>query len=229
MIHPASVFQRVKVVLPPDLVPVYSNAALVRYSAGEINIDFARLLPGVPRPKVDIRVSMTPFNATLLRDALKDRLLKHERDYGVVRLSCDADPEDTDQGSSGPSKNPPMLPPPRADNAGGQQPAPAPTGQQVNIPSDLEVTHSSFAVVRSSAVDVVVDFACLLPNVFKTYVCARVIVSPAGAKLLLQTLAGALARYEDKYGRIRPPENIGGDERSTYLQLWGPPVPFALN
>ena len=231
MIHPASVFQRIKVVVPPVLEAIYSNAAVVRYSADEFMIDFTRLLPGIARPRVAARVSMTPFNASLFREALRDRLARHEHDYGTIRLTAELDGGSGSNTPSGPRQGTPKLPPPRSQKSNGQQPAPASAGQDVDIPAGLEVIYSNFAVVRSCAVDVVIDFACLPPNVFRTDICARLVVSPAGAKLLLQTLAGALDRFEEKHGRVEPPKNIGGEENgdNAFLTLWGPPVPFALN
>jgi hypothetical protein len=124
------------------------------------------------------------------------------------------------------------LPPPPSTQKGqsqGKQPAPASPRQEVEVPADLAATYSNYAVIRSSALDMVIDFACLTLNAFRTEICTRMIVSPAGAKMLRQTLEGGLGRYEQKYGPIRPPKQVGDEDKSYGLKLWGNPVSFAMN
>ena len=56
---------QINIELPADLEATYSNFAIISHSPSEIVIDFARLLPGVPKSKVLSRIVMTPLNLSL--------------------------------------------------------------------------------------------------------------------------------------------------------------------
>ena len=71
--------------LPADLEAIYSNFALITHSPSEIVIDFARMLPNVPKAKVYARILMTPMNAKLLHKALGENLGKFEKQYGEIK------------------------------------------------------------------------------------------------------------------------------------------------
>jgi hypothetical protein len=55
---------------------------------------------------------------------------------------------------------------------------------------------------------VVIDFARVLPNVPKTKVYARMVMTPINAKLLLRALTDNLTKYEAQYGEIVVPTNL---------------------
>jgi len=76
---------RVNIELPKDLEAIYSNFALITHSPSEIVIDFAKLLPNVPRAKVYARILMTPMNAKLLHRALGQNLGKFEEKFGEIK------------------------------------------------------------------------------------------------------------------------------------------------
>jgi len=76
---------------------------------------------------------------------------------------------------------------------------------KVEVPPDLEPTYANLAVISHSPSEVVVDFARILPNSPAARVCARIIITPLNAKLLLQALQQNLKRYEARYGEIRLP------------------------
>jgi hypothetical protein len=76
---------RLNVELPADLEAVYSNLALITHSPSEIVIDFARMLPNVPKAKVHARILMTPMNVKLLHKALGENLEKFEEQYGEIK------------------------------------------------------------------------------------------------------------------------------------------------
>ena len=48
-------------------------------------VDFARVLPNVPKAKVYARIIMTPTNAKLLHRALGDNLSKFEEKFGEIK------------------------------------------------------------------------------------------------------------------------------------------------
>jgi hypothetical protein len=72
--------------LPAGLEPSYANLAILTHSATEVVIDFARLLPGLPRARVCSRVVMGPLSAKLLLRALGENLSKYEAQFGEVRV-----------------------------------------------------------------------------------------------------------------------------------------------
>ena len=76
---------QLNVELPANLESIYSNFALITHSPSEIVIDFARMLPNVPKAKVYARILMTPMNAKLLHKALGENLGKFEAQYGEIK------------------------------------------------------------------------------------------------------------------------------------------------
>ena len=76
---------RVNIELPQDLEAIYSNFALITHSPSEIVVDFAKLLPNVPKAKVYARIIMTPMNAKLLHRALGDNVGKFEDKFGEIK------------------------------------------------------------------------------------------------------------------------------------------------
>ena len=77
--------RRVNIELPQDLEAIYSNFALITHSPSEIVVDFAKLLPNMPKAKVYTRIIMTPMNAKLLNKALGDNLRKFEEKFGEIK------------------------------------------------------------------------------------------------------------------------------------------------
>ena len=76
---------RVNIELPQDLEAIYSNFALITHSPSEIVVDFAKLLPNVPKAKVYARIVMTPMNAKLLHRALGENLGKFQEKFGEIK------------------------------------------------------------------------------------------------------------------------------------------------
>lgn len=65
---------------------VYSNFVLIAHSGSEFIIDFARILPGLPKAKVFSRIVMTPQHAQMLHDALAENLKKYEARFGKIKV-----------------------------------------------------------------------------------------------------------------------------------------------
>ncbi len=76
---------QINVELPAELEDVYSNFVLITHSPSEFILDFARLLPNVPKAKIYARIIMTPMNAKLLLRALSENLDKFEDQYGEIQ------------------------------------------------------------------------------------------------------------------------------------------------
>jgi len=70
--------------IPANLEAVYSNFALITHSPSEIVVDFARLLPNMPKARIYARIVMTPMNAKLLLRALGENLSRFEAQYGEI-------------------------------------------------------------------------------------------------------------------------------------------------
>lgn len=65
---------------------IYSNFVLIAHSPSEFIIDFARILPGLPKAKVFSRIVMTPQHAKLLSNALEENIKKYEDRFGKIKL-----------------------------------------------------------------------------------------------------------------------------------------------
>lgn len=65
---------------------IYSNFVLIAHSASEFIIDFARILPGLPKAKVFSRIVMTPQHAALLHEALSENIRKYEARFGKINI-----------------------------------------------------------------------------------------------------------------------------------------------
>lgn len=64
----------------------YANLAIITHSTSEFIIDFAKILPGVPKPSVTNRIIMTPEHAKRLTRALLDNIEKFENQFGEIKL-----------------------------------------------------------------------------------------------------------------------------------------------
>jgi hypothetical protein len=65
---------------------VYANLALIAHSNSEFILDFARVMPGIPKAKVHARVIFTPTNAKALHRALGENIGKFEAQYGAIQV-----------------------------------------------------------------------------------------------------------------------------------------------
>ena len=65
----------------------YSNLAIITHSHSEFIIDFATMLPGLPKPEVSNRIIMTPEHAKRLFLALQDNINKYESQNGPIALA----------------------------------------------------------------------------------------------------------------------------------------------
>ncbi|MFH0778872.1 MAG: DUF3467 domain-containing protein [Candidatus Eisenbacteria bacterium] len=64
---------------------IYSNMVLITHSPAEFILDFARVLPGLPKSKVFARVIMTPRHVKGLLEALKENITKYEAQHGTIK------------------------------------------------------------------------------------------------------------------------------------------------
>jgi len=65
---------------------IYSNMVMVAHSPNEIILDFARVMPGAPKAKVQSRIIMTPAHAKMLIKTLEENLKKFEKQFGEIKI-----------------------------------------------------------------------------------------------------------------------------------------------
>ncbi len=79
--------QQLQIDLPQTVASgVYSNFAIISHSSSEFVVDFATLLPGVPKATVRSRVMLAPEHAKRLVQALQENIMKYEQQFGVIQL-----------------------------------------------------------------------------------------------------------------------------------------------
>ena len=64
---------------------IYSNLAVITHSHSEFVIDFVRIVPGIPKAKVQSRIILTPEHAKRLMMALKENIAKFESKNGTIK------------------------------------------------------------------------------------------------------------------------------------------------
>ncbi len=64
----------------------YSNLVIVSHSKSEFVLDFAAMLPAVPKAEVGSRVIMTPEHCKRLLNTLKDNIAKYEARFGYIEV-----------------------------------------------------------------------------------------------------------------------------------------------
>ena len=65
----------------------YSNLAIITHSRSEFVLDFASMLPGLPKPEVHNRIIMNPEHAKRLFLALQDNINKYESQHGQITFA----------------------------------------------------------------------------------------------------------------------------------------------
>lgn len=65
----------------------YSNLAIIAHSASEFILDFAAMLPGMPKAKVKSRIVTTPEHAKKMLLSLQENVARYERNFGQINIS----------------------------------------------------------------------------------------------------------------------------------------------
>lgn len=66
---------------------VYSNLAIITHSSSEFVLDFIRMMPGLPKAKVQSRIVITPEHTKKLFLALQENIAKYEAQYGTINIA----------------------------------------------------------------------------------------------------------------------------------------------
>ena len=64
----------------------YANFAIITHSSSDFIIDFARVLPGVPKAQVKSRIILAPEHAKRLLGALQENIVRYEREFGPIKI-----------------------------------------------------------------------------------------------------------------------------------------------
>ncbi len=84
---------QMQIELPQDVAQgEYANFAIITHSSSDFVIDFARVLPGVPKAPVKSRVILAPEHAKRLLVALQENIIRYEKEYGPIRIPSQQEP-----------------------------------------------------------------------------------------------------------------------------------------
>lgn len=64
----------------------YANFAIITHSSSDFVLDFARVLPGVPKAQVRSRVILAPEHAKRLLQALQENIVRYEQEFGKIQI-----------------------------------------------------------------------------------------------------------------------------------------------
>ncbi len=220
-------FQEAPVEVPETLEPVYANHVLVRYSATRFLLDFAQVLPGVRTHRVRARISLTPRDALLLSEMLAEhRLPLVDDELGHDAWLGHLLPGSVENGERDGTH--PLGPLGDASRAAGCQDG-RPAKPQLLAPPGLPTVVSNFVITSSCPGEVILDFAYLVPNLFKIHVAARLIVTPTCLDRLSETLEQGLSDFSARHGPVSEPESRDCARNLRSPAVWGISVPFAKN
>ncbi|WP_300749342.1 DUF3467 domain-containing protein [uncultured Alistipes sp.] len=62
----------------------YSNLVIIAHSSSEFIIDFAAVMPAVPKAKVKSRIILTPEHAKRLLMSLQENIVRYESVHGQI-------------------------------------------------------------------------------------------------------------------------------------------------
>jgi len=79
--------QGLQIELTPDMARgVYANFAIITHSSSDFVVDFAAMLPGMPKAPVQARVILAPEHAKRLAAALQENIMRYEQEYGPIKM-----------------------------------------------------------------------------------------------------------------------------------------------
>jgi hypothetical protein len=78
---------QLQIELPQDVAQgEYANFAIITHSSSDFVLDFARVLPGMPKSQVKSRVILAPEHAKRLLAALQENIVRYEREFGPIKI-----------------------------------------------------------------------------------------------------------------------------------------------
>lgn len=77
---------QINIELPEDKAEgIYANLAVITHSPSEFVLDFIRMMPGMPKARVQSRMILTPQHAKRLMRALGENVKKFEAQHGPIK------------------------------------------------------------------------------------------------------------------------------------------------
>ena len=64
----------------------YANLAIISHSASEFVLDFAAIMPGVPKAKIKSRIILAPEHAKRVLLSLQDNITRYESAMGRIEI-----------------------------------------------------------------------------------------------------------------------------------------------
>ena len=81
--------KQIQLELKPEVAKgSYSNLAIISHSQSEFVIDFAAMMPGLPKPEVQSRIVMVPEHCKRLLNALADNVNRYEAQFGPINIGA---------------------------------------------------------------------------------------------------------------------------------------------
>lgn len=78
---------QLQIELPQEIAQgEYANFAIITHSSSDFIVDFARVLPGLPKAQVKSRVILAPEHAKRLLGALQENITRYEREFGPIKI-----------------------------------------------------------------------------------------------------------------------------------------------
>ncbi|MFI3248283.1 MAG: DUF3467 domain-containing protein [Rikenellaceae bacterium] len=85
--HTTPTKRDVEIDLSEELVQgSYANLVVISHSPTEFVLDFASMLPGMNKPKVNNRIIVTPEHAKRLLLSLNDNIVRYESNHGAIEM-----------------------------------------------------------------------------------------------------------------------------------------------
>ena len=79
--------QGLQIELPQDVAQGdYANFAIITHSSSDFIVDFALVLPGLPKAQVKSRIILAPEHAKRLLAALQENIMRYEREFGPIKI-----------------------------------------------------------------------------------------------------------------------------------------------
>jgi len=79
--------KQMQIELPQEVAQgEYANFAIITHSSSDFILDFARVLPGLPKAQVKSRVILAPEHAKRLLAALQENIVRYEHEFGAIKI-----------------------------------------------------------------------------------------------------------------------------------------------
>lgn len=79
----------------------YANLAIISHSSSEFVLDFAALMPGVPKAKIKSRIILAPEHAKRLLLSLQENITRYESAMGRIEIPVPPVSDDSGQVTMG--------------------------------------------------------------------------------------------------------------------------------